>query len=772
MTERTRADVRVTGVVQAVGFRPFVHRTAAEAGVGGYVRNTGDGVDAAFEGPREAVESVLDAVRADAPPLARVEDVEVEWTDPDGIEDFDIRDSTGSPNERAGERSGAAGVAVPPDTGICDRCLDDVRDPDSRYHGYWATACVDCGPRFTVVRGVPYDRARTAMDAFPMCEGCRERYESPTDRRYHAQTVACPECGPTLRYETDGRTVARRRDAVRRAAERLAAGEILAVKGVGGTHLVCDATDPATVERLRDRTRRPAKPFAVMVQSLAAAREFATVGDEEAAALTDVRRPIALLEAGHADAEPPPWLDAVAPGLHTVGVMLPYAGLHHLLFDGVDGPLVMTSANLPGRPMVTTVEGIRERLDGVVDGALVHDREVVARCDDSVVRVVDGSRRFLRRSRGWTPVGLPNPAGGEDAPSVLAVGPERDATVAVSDGHEVVPSQHVGDVTGPDALGFHRDAVERLTDLTGVEPSVVACDSHPAFLTTEAADRYADEGLSGPVAVQHHHAHAAGLCAEHGVERAVVVTADGTGYGPDGTVWGGEVLDATYGDFERVGGLDTFPLPGGEAAVEYPARALAGLLDDSDRVDDRLVTTGAVADRSEAAVVREQAASGVNAPATTSAGRLLDAVAALVGTCDRRRYEGEPAQRLEALARRGSVRDVAVRYATREGRRVVDVRRLVADLDALGATAPSADVAATAQDALARGLADLAVEAASDRGLDCVGFTGGVAYNDAISRRVRNRVEAAGLRFLGPDRVPPGDGGVAYGQAVVATARR
>ncbi|MFT4923818.1 MAG: hydrogenase maturation protein HypF, partial [Haloarculaceae archaeon] len=639
----------------------------------------------------------------------------------------------------------------------------DVRDPDSRYHGYWATACVDCGPRFTVVRDVPYDRARTSMDDFPMCEGCQECYESPADRRYHAQAIACPECGPAIGYEVDGQPRTEGQEAIRRAGERLTEGAILAVRGIGGTHLVCDATTPGVVETLRERTARPAKPFALMAASLEDVGEFATLDEERRAALTDIRRPIVLLERSSED-----WLDAVAPGLHTVGVMLPYAGVHHLLFDHVDGPLVMTSANMPGQPMITTVEGIREGLGGVVDGALVHDREIVARCDDSVVRVVDGDRRFLRRSRGWTPTALPNPAG--EAPPVLALGPEQDVTVAIADRDRVVLSQHVGDVDGPATLDFLRTAGDHLATLTGTDPAVVACDRHPDFLTTGEARQVAEEGLAGPVEVQHHHAHAVGLCAEHGVERAIVVTADGTGYGPDGSVWGGEVLDATLADFERVGGLDTFALPGGETAIEYPARTLASLLDDPERVDDRLVATGAVDSRDDAALVRQQASQGLNTPATTSAGRFLDAVAALVGACDRRRYEGEPAQRLEALASQGTVRELDVPEATRDGNPVVDVQALAASLDALDGS--PADVAATAQDALARGLGTVAIRAARERGVETVGLTGGVAYNDAISRRLREGIESAGLRFLAPDRVPPGDGGIAYGQAVVASARQ
>ncbi|MEF8774238.1 MAG: Sua5/YciO/YrdC/YwlC family protein, partial [Halobacteriales archaeon] len=480
----------------------------------------------------------------------------------------------------------------------------------------------------------------------------------------------------------------------------------------------------------------------------------------------DVRRPIMLLET---DGDRP-WLDAVAPGLHTVGVMLPYSGLHHLLFDHVDGPLVMTSANLPGRPMATTEATILDRLGGVVDAALVHDREIVARADDSVARVIAGGRRFVRRSRGWVPESLPR-TGGEGAPEVVAVGPEFDVTVALARDGEVIHSQYVGDVDGPETLSFHRTAREHLADVTGADPAVVACDLHPGFETTGEAERLADRGLDGPEAVQHHHAHAASLLAEHGRERAVVVAADGTGYGPDGTVWGGEVLDAGLADYERVGGLDTFRLPGGEAAIERPARILASLLDDPDRIDDLLVEREVVDGADDAAVVRRQLDRGVNSPRTSSAGRFLDATSALLGVATERSYEGEPAMRLEAAAAEGTPIEYDVPFATRDGERVVDVADLARDLADLADDSPAADVAATAQRALADGLAEIAVETADTRGIETVGFSGGVAYNDAITRRLRERVRAAGLEFLGHDQVPPGDGGVSYGQAVVASAR-
>ncbi|WP_135664194.1 carbamoyltransferase HypF [Halorhabdus rudnickae] len=761
MSERRRATVSVTGVVQGVGFRPFVYRTATDEDLAGRVKNTGDGrVEIVLEGRETGIESFLSTLRTDPPPLARIEDVTVEDSEPCGLSTFEIVASIDS---------GGGSGTIPPDTAMCDACLEDLRDPDSRFQAYWATACVDCGPRYTVIRALPYDRPTTSMDAFPMCEDCRDDYENPADRRYHAQTIACPSCGPTLSIlDSDGNELAGDDDAIEQAGDRLADGDLVAIKGIGGTHLACDATDSEVVERLRERTGRPEKPFALMAPDMEAVESFAKVSGDECDALEDTRRPILLLDGQRDDR--PDWFDTVSPGLHTVGVMLPYSGLHHLLFDHVDGPLVMTSANMPGVPMATDRTSILDDLDGVIDAALVHDREIVMRCDDSVARFAGGERRFVRRSRGWVPESLPLPVdAGRD---VLALGAEFDATVALTQAGEVVPSQYVGDVDNPETVAYLRETVSHLRDLLGTDPDVVACDMHPDFLTTREAREYAENGeIAGPAQVQHHHAHAASLLAEHERERAVVITADGTGYGPDGSIWGGEVLDASLADFERIGGLSTFSLPGGTAAIEQPARILASLLDDAARIEELLVERDAVGTQSEAATVRQQIERGVNTPSTTSAGRLLDAVSALLGVCTERSYEGEPAMKLESAAVGGDVLDFEVPYDSQNGSRVVDSGQLVRDLATLASDHSTADVAATAQWALARGLADLAIGVAEDAGIDAVGFTGGVAYNDAITRTIRNRVEAAGLDFLGHDRVPPGDGGIAYGQVAVAAAR-
>ncbi|WP_049989638.1 carbamoyltransferase HypF [Natrinema salifodinae] len=807
-----RATVRVTGVVQSVGFRPFIYRRAVDHDLRGTVRNLGDaGVRIELEGSVEGVDAFLADLRERSPPLASVETVRVDResvVDP-AFGTFEIVDSADGGSDAAG------GGTIPPDTATCERCLADIRDPDSRYHDYWATSCVDCGPRFTVVESLPFDRPTSSMAAFPMCDACREEYEDPADRRYHAQTIACPNCGPTLRYgrfpvdtgtvdvsSTDSSAPAEGRDpfpdeldaptddraAIESAAEALGRGETVVLKGIGGAHLACDATDADAVERLRKRTGRPAKPFAVMAPDAGAAASFVDLSETERAALESPRRPILLVERNRSrspadsNGDDDRLASGIAPGLHTVGVMLPYSGVHHLLFDAIDGPLVMTSANHPGKPMLTANGPLVDGLADVADGALLHDRRIVARCDDTVARVVDGDRRLVRRSRGFTPVPVPLDLEGVEpgSTSVLGTGPELDVTAGVLHEGDCYLTQYIGDVDDLDTFAYFEDAVDHLLDVTGLEcPSIIAHDSHPEFNTTDYASRLiADGTVDRSVAVQHHHAHAASVLAEHGRERAIALTLDGAGYGPDGTVWGGEVLDTSVANYERVAGLTPVPMPGGDRATRHPGRLTAGLLyanrTDTDAVERTLVRRdvpfpGGFEERN---LVCQQLAAGVNTPATSSAGRFLDAVSALLGVCSERRYEGEPAMELEAVAAGGTAIDVDVPFARVDDRPAVDTPVLFDDLvELIEEGRPPADVAATAQAALARGLATLAVDAASNRNRDAVALTGGVAYNDRIATRIRERVTEAGLAFLGNERVPPGDGGIAYGQVAVATAR-
>jgi hydrogenase maturation protein HypF len=692
---------------------------------------------------------VLDSLQNQTPPLAEIERITQETVDPEGHETFDIVASSPTKNRD---------VLVPPDTGICVDCQAEMHDPESRFHRYWATGCVNCGPRFTVTRSLPYDRHATAYDGFPLCPTCREEYTDPADRRYHGQTICCPDCGPTLQLTVEKEVIETGYAAIEDTGARVDAGDIVGVKGSGGCHFVCDATNTAAITALRERTHRPTKPFALMVPSVDAIRSFATVDDHEADLLRSPRRPIVLL-----NRDGDRWLNPVAPGIHTVGVMLPHSGLYHLLFDTRSDPLVVTSANLSGEPMATTKDELGKL---PTDSNLVHNRDIVTRCDDSVCRVHGSETRFVRRSRGWVPDPVDGPAG--DHPAILGVGAEFDTTAAFAHSNRVILSQHIGTVDGPASARAHEATVDNLVELLDVEPDLVACDIHPQYLTADYA-RERDEPVE---LVQHHHAHAASLLGEHDRNRAIVLALDGTGAGPDGTIWGGEVLDARRQEYERLGGLAPFELPGGDAAVRRPGRILADLLRPRDDLNDILVDRDAVEGRAAAETLRHQLDRGVNCPTTSSLGRLFDAIAALLDICTVRQYQGEPAMRLESAAAGEQPMTLAPTFDKHDGRAVLDSHALVRALANRKDEHSVGRLAATAHRTVAHGLSKLACDAADSRGVDAIGLTGGAAVNERLAASIGNVVESSGYQLLEHSQVPPGDGGLSYGQCIVAAARK
>jgi hydrogenase maturation protein HypF len=737
MPERVRKRIHVAGTVQGVGFRPFVYRTAVREGLAGFVRNLGDaGVEIEVEGPAAAVASFLTALRDDAPPLAAIESLELTDLPTTGAAEFRIMPSLDG---------GAGSGAIPADVATCAACLEDIADPESRFHDYWATSCTDCGPRFTVIAGLPYDRPRTAFRDFALCPDCRKEYTDPLDRRYHAQTIACPRCGPRLRYIEGGREEAE--DPIAQTQAALRVGKVVAIKGLGGTHLACDATREEVLAELRRRLGRPGQPFALMAREdqLAA---FASPSDEEWKLLRSPRRPIVVLRL-----RPDSLAPSVAPGLHTVGTMLPYTGLHDLLFRDLPFPLVMTSANYPGRPMLIEDDRILAELSGVADAFLLHDRPIVARCDDSVVRLAGGVPVFLRRSRGWVPEPIPVDLGEEP---LLALGGDLNVVLAVYSRGKAYLSQHIGNTEHLDTFEYLRRALDHLLRLTGVPlPKRIACDLHPRFATTRLAGE-----LGEPCPVQHHVAHVAGLATEWNEGELVGIAADGYGYGTDGQAWGGEVIVWRRGAWDRAGSLVPVPMPGGDLATLRPGRMAASYL-----LTAGLDPAGSGLSSAERDAVRIQIERGVNCPSTTSAGRFLDAVAAWLGIVRERTYEGEPAMRLEAAAARGTAHEVPLVWRGFDGRRVLDTVELFRTLARLRSEgARVEDLAATAQASLARGLARLAIAAAQEGGIGAVGLTGGVAVNDAIASAIRAEVEKTGLRFLSHRLVPPGDGGLAFGQ--------
>jgi hydrogenase maturation protein HypF len=751
-----RVRARVEGTVQGVGFRPYVYGLARQLGLGGYVLNDERGVLLEVEADADAVQRFLERLAAEAPPLASVERVRTEPAEPTGETVFAIRASPRGREPRA---------AVTADSATCERCLAELRDPADRRFRYPFINCTDCGPRFTIVRDVPYDRPFTTMAGFAMCDACRAEYEDPGDRRFHAQPNACPACGPAVRLLGGGMGDA----AVAAAAGALRGGAIVAVKGIGGYHQASRADDETAVAALRTRKHREEKPFAVMAAGIDDARALVRAGAADEALLVSHRRPIVL-----APRQPDAAVAAaVAPGAPDLGVMLAYSPLHHLLVAGAGGSLVMTSGNRSDEPIAYRDADAVARLAGIADLVLAHDRPIETRTDDSVVRTValGGARRplLLRRSRGFVPDAIALPVGGTG--HVLAVGAELKSTFCVAKGDRAWVSHHIGDLRNDETLVSFTEGIAHFERLFAVRPAAVAHDLHPDYLSTAyALER---DGVEH-VAVQHHHAHLAACLAEHGeTGPAIGAIFDGTGYGTDGTIWGGELLYGDLQGFERLGHLWPVRLPGGDAAVRAPWRMARAWLDAA-LGGEPAVPAALARDVDETAwrQVGSLVRSGFAAPATTSAGRLCDAVAALCGVRPVVSYEGQAAIELEALcdpAERGAHPLPALE---RDGMLVLDARETVqAVVDDLAAGASPPVVAARFHTGVAAGTAAACAALAEAHGGLPVVLSGGVFQNRRLLEGTAAALVARGLRVLVPERLPPNDGGIAYGQAAVAAAR-
>jgi hydrogenase maturation protein HypF len=762
MNVRVRLDI--TGVVQGVGFRPAVARTAAEYGLGGFVYNDAGSVHAELEGPAADVDAAVAAIGHRPPPMARIDTLRAVPLDPKGDKTFQIIGSQIGDDSR---------TLVPPDIAVCDDCLREMRDPADRRYGHPFITCTNCGPRYTVITDLPYDRPMTTMAGFPMCAACAREYHDPLDRRYHAQTVACPDCGPRLAWRPAAGSPDSG-DPIGAAVAALVAGGIVAIKGIGGFHLACRADDATVVAELRRRKTRPAKPFAVMVADLAAAAQIAEIDAAAAAALTSSAAPIVLVprRAGAL-------ADEVAPGLADLGVMLAYSPVHHQLFDRLGAgagrpatsgrvPLLMTSANQGGSPIVFRDEDL-SWIDGLADAVLSHDRPIHVPCEDSVVTIDDqGNQLPLRRSRGYAPLPVSVP-GTRPERVILATGGDLKTTFCLmgSDGHAHM-SSHLGDMADPRTQSCFEAAFEHLAFMTDRRPQAVARDMHPGYATTAWARRYAAD--RPVIAVQHHHAHAVSLLAEHRrLDTPVIaVTYDGTGYGTDGTIWGGELLALTDpARFTRVGHLRPFTLPGGDGAARQPARIALDLLSraDVDWTDD--LPPVAALDETALHILRQQIPRGLGCVPTTSMGRLCDAVASLLGVCQQVTYEGQAAIELEHLARRGRPADLD--FAVADG--VLDPAPVIAGIAAglRGGTA-RADLAAGFHQAVIRATASAAAACARAAGISVIGLTGGVFANRPLLQGIRSTLTTSGFEVLTHRIVPCNDGGLALGQVTIAAA--
>ena len=757
-----RCRVRVRGVVQGVGFRPFVFRLAQQLDLAGWVRNDAEGVEMEVQGAPGNLSALLARLIKEVPPLARIDAVEKTDCPPLAADrGFTIRPSEG----------GAVTTAIGHDSAVCPDCLDELFDPANRRWRYALINCTHCGPRYTLTRALPYDRANTSMAGFVQCESCQDEYDAPTHRRFHAEPNACPDCGPQLSLvQADGVRVASH-DPVADALLHLLTGHIVAIKGVGGFNLVCDARNPEAVERLRERKQRGDKPFAVMVANAASARQYARVRPDEAALLEAPARPIVLLDK-RGDADLHLW--GVAPELDQIGVMLPNSPLHYLLFHDEAGrpagtawlaqaqpmALVVTSANPGGEPLVTGNDEALARLSGIADLYLMHDREVLVRCDDSVARITAGAPSFIRRARGYTPQAIRL---ADKGPTTLAFGSYLKNTVCLTRGDEAFLSPHVGDLANAASCAALDAAAEHLMTVLACRPEWIACDRHPDSYATQAAHRFAQMHDLPLIAVQHHHAHIAAVLAEHGVDAPVLGLAlDGVGLGNDGAAWGGELLWVDGAAFERLGHLAPLALPGGDRAAREPWRMAASALHAMDAAT-------AIAERFAHLRGAERIGAlldaGTRCPPTTSMGRWFDAAAGLLGVCEVMHYEGEAAMRLEALAA-----DYGPALALPGGWHVdaANTLDLLPTLAALQSSMPAPRGAAVFHATLVAALEAWVLATARAQGVRTVALGGGCFLNRLLTEGLSRRLAVRGLTVLRARQAPTNDGGLALGQAWVA----
>ena len=799
--------VLVEGIVQGVGFRPFVYRIATELELTGYVRNLGNVVEIIIQGSDDKIADFIYKLQNELPPIAKINNLETEELDEkEDYADFTIKESSDS-------FSGTS--VIPPDLAICDKCLEEINDPNNRRYNYPFNACTDCGPRFTVIENVPYDREKTTMDDFPLCDECEVEYKNPLDRRYHAEASCCEVCGPSLElYKNDNQTPVKidSEDPLVDTARLLDEGKIFAIKGIGGTHLVANVMLEDTVSLLRERLGRENQAFAVMSPDIETVKGYAIVSDAEEETMLSKERPIVILK----KSESYDFAQSVSPGLHNIGVMLPYAPLHHLLFNHTDTPAyIMTSANVPGEPMMITNEEILKNLDTIADYYLIHNRRILNRCDDSVARFRNNELAFIRRSRGYTPE--PYDLKGKytnlnpefDNLNILALGPELDVTFTILKNSKAYVSQHIGNTNKYRTYEFLQEAIKHMMRITKTESfDAIACDLHPQFFTTKLAKEYAEKYDCPLIPVQHHHAHGISLLNDHyknesnesnenssiennNFDEMIIIAADGVGYGGDGNSWGGEILYTNIKDYERTASLMPQKMPGGDLCTKYPVRMMAAILSNqnSDYEKDKytedyvkeLLSNNYIDSFQHGAIeiksLFRQMETNLNVGINTSTGRVLDSVSTALHICDKRTYEGEASMKLESYAydckEEDTLEDFPIiikEYEDENGKRMIldttAIMRYVVDKIEEGENLNK--IAVAGQKAVSIGLAKLAVESAKEKGIKTIGATGGVFYNEAITAHIKEFVENEGFKFIQHINSCPGDGSVSLGQAIVA----
>lgn len=780
----SKAVILINGIVQGVGFRPFVYRVAKELSLLGYVLNLGDaGVRIVVEGEKDCIKKLIHQIKSNPPSISTIDTLGIEWEEPDeSFIDFTIEKSSVSRNEDSEP-------IIPPDIAICQDCIADLKDVNSRWYQYPFTSCAACGPRYSTITDLPYDRPNTTMHDFPLCDTCNTGYRDPLNRRYHAQTTACEKCGPLYRLlDADGVEI-NKDNPIQATVDRIKIGSIIAVQGIGGTHLVTKTSDSIAIQELRKRKRRSQRPFAIMVRDISVLKQNFDATLDEIVLLESWKRPIVLVKRRNdivsnvINVIPHDSIAFIAPGLDTVGTMLPYTPLHHLLFQhSEEVAFVVTSANPIGVPMYIEPDVIRSDLSGIADYFLIHNRRIHQRADDSVIKFVNPANPvFIRRARGYVPEPL-QLVGASKKLRVLAVGPEEKSTSSILKSGRIYTSQHIGDTDRVENIQFLSDTIEHLLHLIGVTKlDGIACDLHPEFLSTEMAERRSVDSDVPLHRVQHHHSHLASILVDHKKPintRIVCITADGYGYGLDGLAWGGEVLEGDAYSFTNVGGIKQSLYSGGDLSAKYAVRPLLGILRNHMDVSEILSLIGNVpigpnttATDTSLEMLMSATNQEINTIRSSSAGRFLDSVALVLGICSANTYDGECPMKLEAISKETGLKIVPKFIA--DGKRTeldtTDLLLQIVDLRMKGIHIPH--IAYTAQWYLGLALAEIAIETAKARGNQYIGFSGGVALNTIITRSVVNRIEEAGFTPLLHRNVPPGDGGISIGQVAIAAAR-
>ena len=760
------AHLLVDGIVQGVGFRPTVYRLAKVMNINGYVRNMGNIVEIIIQANKDDINLFVDQLQEHKPIRSEINSIKVEIkeevTTQNQYKDFTIIESSN-------QISGSA--VIPPDMSICQECLEEILDSEDQHYYYPFTACTNCGPRFTLIDEVPYDRKNTTMDEFPLCTYCDTEYNDPLNRRYHAEATCCPDCGPKVYLYKEGEIPSR--DPIRDASRLLDEGEILAIKGIGGTHLVCKTSTDEAIEKLRQRLGRKTQPFACMTPDIQTAKLFTEMTPEEEKTLQSVAKPIVVLD----KSEDYNLSKQLSPGLHNQGVMLPYTGLHHLLFKyTIEPAYVMTSANMPGNPMLIDNREIIEKLEDIADYYLLHNRKILNRCDDSVIRYRNQKAGFIRRSRGYVPKPF-NFSHINTQHNILAVGPELDVTFSILKEGKCYPSQHIGNTSKFQTLDFMTDAIQHMLKLTRCQKlDYIAADMHPEFNTTRLAKQLSKEHNAPLVQVQHHHAHAASLMAEHKKDEMVAIAADGVGYGEDTNIWGGEILYLNKtGRYKNHGGLQLQPMPGGDLSTKYPIRMAMGILYNTMDTEElrQLMKTQYASyfkyGEKEVDITLKQLENNFNTSYTSSMGRVLDSVSVLLGISKNRGYEGECSMKLESAATNAfDILEMNLSTKVQDNRIIIDTSTLLQDVLELKNTGVIIEeIACATQRALAEKMAQIAINTADTYDTKNIGVTGGVFYNQFISQVVKEKVTQEGYDYIQHEKTCAGDGSVSMGQCAI-----